>query len=243
GAGAIFFGKTRLFGVIWFSFAVIFALTPAILFARGSTLAIATGFVLFLALTRRWLLVSTIVLIGITVFVAADRVIGDVVHRATDVNVETGQGFSGRYSRWDKAIEAIRSQPITGYGFGQEWPVLSSIGSEGRAHNAYLSVWLEMGLGGLTLLCAVVAAYLRTAYLLIRRPETRDLGALMLALVVAICMDSFGLPTLYWEKLPTIALALSLALTGIGERLQWRPVVRRDSNLTAQVGHASYGAA
>jgi len=40
----------------------------------------------------------------------------------------------------------------------------------------------------------------------------------ILALIFALGLDSLGLPTLYWEKLPTIALSLAMAVVGICER-------------------------
>ena len=41
---------------------------------------------------------------------------------------------------------------------------------------------------------------------------------MILALLFAMCLDSLGLATLYWEKLPTIALSLAIAVVGICER-------------------------
>jgi hypothetical protein len=38
-----------------------------------------------------------------------------------------------------------------------------------------------------------------------------------LSLTFALALDSLGLPTLYWEKLPTIALSLAVAIVGIYE--------------------------
>ena len=108
-------------------------------------------------------------------------------------------------------------------------------GSEGRAHNAFLSTWLELGIGGLALLFAVVYQFVSVATLLYGRPEFRFCGALVLALVAAAFLDSFGLPTLYWEKLPTIALSIAVALVGICERngLQLVPQAERSLELEA----------
>jgi hypothetical protein len=39
-----------------------------------------------------------------------------------------------------------------------------------------------------------------------------------LALIFAMGLDSLGLATLYWEKLPTIALSLAIAVVGMCER-------------------------
>ena len=48
---------------------------------------------------------------------------------------------------------------------------LSGIGSEGRAHNAYLTVWIEMGIGGLALLLAVVCQIVFEGLSLYRQPR------------------------------------------------------------------------
>ena len=49
--------------------------------------------------------------------------------------------------------------------------------------------------------------------------------------IAAAVLDSFGLPTLYWEKLPTISLALAVALIGICERNGLQTVSQLESAL------------
>jgi O-antigen ligase len=127
------------------------------------------------------------------------------------------------------AIDAIRAEPVLGYGFGREWTLLSEMGSEGRAHNAYMSVWIEVGVGGLALLLAILSAYCSAALKLYRQPEFQAVGALLLALLIAMCVDSIALPTLYWEKLPTIALSIGVALVGVCERNQLSPEPQTES--------------
>jgi hypothetical protein len=57
-------------------------------------------------------------------------------------------------------------------------------------------------------------------------------GALLLALTLTVCLDSFGSVTLYWEKLPTIALSIGIALIGLCERNRvW--TVAQDSSAAA----------
>ena len=126
--------------------------------------------------------------------------------------------MSDRFDRWNEAIRAIRAAPLLGQGFGQEWNYLSNQGSEGVAHNAYLSVWIELGIGGLALLLAVIYQFVAVGYSLYRRPQFQLCGALVLALTAAACLDSLALPTMYWEKLPTISLSIAVALAGICER-------------------------
>jgi O-antigen ligase len=115
------------------------------------------------------------------------------------------------------AIQAIETKPLTGHGFGQELCYLTQIGSEGVAHDDYLTVWLELGLGGLLLFLVVIFQFVCAGLQLCRKPQFQRYGALILAVIAALCLDSLGLPTLYWEKLPTITLSLAIALVGLCE--------------------------
>jgi O-antigen ligase len=155
---------------------------------------------------------------GISILGYVRSVDSELVDSATQVDVTTGEGFSHRFDRWDMAIEAIKSDPYLGHGFGQEWTYLRDIGSEGRAHNAYMTVWIEMGFGGLALLLAAIYQFVSRAVSLYRDSEFQMYGALLLAWSVAVCMESFGSVTLYWEKLPTITLSIGIAVIGFCER-------------------------
>jgi hypothetical protein len=72
--------------------------------------------------------------------------------------------------------------------------------------------------GGLALLLAVIYQFAYVGCSLYRRPQFQMCGALVLALTAAAFLNSFGLPTLYWEKLPTISLSIAVAMVGICER-------------------------
>jgi O-antigen ligase len=218
GLGAICFSRSFANRILWPSLATGFALVPAFLFVRGTSLSIAAGFLLFLFLARRWrfvlLFAATCLCVAMYLHARSPRMLED----ATAVNVATGEGFSHRFDRWDMAFQAIQARPLLGQGFGQELPYLTLIGSEGRAHDAYLAIWLELGVGGLLLFLAALFQFVRAGLFLFRNSRFRMHGALILALLFALSLDSLGLPTLYWEKLPTIALSLAIAVVGICER-------------------------
>ena len=216
--GGIIFAKTLAHKILWPSFATIFALLPALVYVRGTSLSIVAGFIVFFCMTRRWkwVLVLAAVCLGAIFYLHARD--SQLLEDATTVNLATGQGLSHRFDRWDMARQAIQTEPVVGHGFGQELPYLTLIGSEGRAHDAYLTVWIELGLGGLLVFAAAIFQFLRAGFLLYRAPPFRSQGALILALIVALCLDSVGLSTLYWEKLPTIALSLAVAVVGLCER-------------------------
>jgi O-antigen ligase len=169
-------------------------------------------------MARRWKWVLAFAVVSLCAVLYLHTVDRGLLENATTVNVTTGEGFSSRFKRWDLAFQAIQTKLFVGQGFGQEWTYLSLIGSEGRAHNDYLTVWLELGLGGLLLFVGATFQFVRAGFFLYRHPRFQLQGALMMALILALGLDSFGLPTLYWEKLPTIALSLAIAVAGKCER-------------------------
>jgi len=218
GLGGIIFSKTLTNRILWPCLATGFALMPALVFVRGTSISIAAGFLLFLCMVRRWkwvLVFGAVCLSAILYLHSRDP---RLTEDATAVNLTTGEGFSHRFDRWGMAFQAIQKDPLVGHGFGQELNYLTLIGSEGRAHNTYLTVWLEMGLGGLLLFLAAVFQYVRAGFFLYGNPRFQSEGALLLALIFAMGLDSLGLATLYWEKLPTIALSLAIAVVGMCER-------------------------
>jgi O-antigen ligase len=220
GLGGSFSSNTLSHRILWPCLALGFALVPASVFVRGTTLSIAVGFILFLVLGRRWkwaLVFAVASVLALLYLHSQDR---RLMKDAATVNLTTGEGFSDRFARWGMAFQAIQTEPVFGQGFGQEWAYLNQIGSEGRAHNAYLTVWLELGIGGLFLFLAAIFQFLRAGWLLFVNPRFQFKGALILALTLVLGLDSLGLSTLYWEKLPTIALSLAVAVVGMCERLE-----------------------
>jgi O-antigen ligase len=216
--GGLIYSRTPLNRILWPCLALGFALLPALVFVRGTSLSLLAGFLLFLCMQRRWK--------WVVVFAAAWLIVILIVHSrdpqllsdAATVNVATGEGFSHRFDRWSMALQGIRSEPWLGQGFGQELVYLTRIGSEGRAHDAYLAVWLELGVGGLLLFVGMIYQFIRTGWSLYETRRFQTQGALILSLTFALCVDSVGLPTLYWEKLPAIALSLAITVAGMCER-------------------------
>ncbi len=231
GSGWFVFQESRVNRILCSSLSIGFAMIPALMFVRGTTLSIAAGFILFFGLMRAWKSLLVFFLVCFSVVFYMRSVDPGLVDDATHVDLATGEGLSHRLDRWDMAAEAIQANPLLGQGFGQEWAYLSAEGSEGRAHNAFLSAWLDLGVGGLVLLLAVVYQFVSVGISLYRRSEFRLCGALVLALVAAAFLDSFGLPTLYWEKLPTISLSVAVALIGICEKNIFQTVPKPESSM------------
>ncbi len=217
GVGGMIFNKTLANRILWPALATGFALVPAMVYVRGTSLSIAAGFILFLGLMRRWTWILVFAAACLCALLYLQTRDPQLTTEATTVNLSTGEGFSNRYDRWGMAIRGIQAEPVLGQGFGQALPYLTLIGSEGLAHNAYLTVWLELGLGGLLLFLVAIFQFVRTGWFLYQSLRAQPQGALILALIFTLALDSIGLSTLYWEKLATIALSLSIALAGVCE--------------------------
>ena len=225
GLGGIIFCNSSQSTMLWTCLAVAFALVPMLVFVRTTSMSIVAGIILFLCLTRRrkWVVLFAAACVSVFLFLhSADRA---VVDSATQVDLTTGEGLSHRFDHWAASMDAIRTQPLLGQGFGQEAANLSGYGNGGRSHNAYLSVWVELGFAGLALLLFMVYRFVSVGLSLYRNPRTQLCGALILGLVLSACLDSLGLPTLYWEKLPVIALSIAVAVAGICERNQLEPAL------------------
>ena len=188
GLGGIVFSKTLMNGILWPCLAVGFALVPALVFVRGTSISIAAGFLLFLCMVRRWkwvLIFGAVCLSAILYLHSRDP---QLMKDATTVNLTTGEGFSHRFDRWDMAFRAIQKKPLFGQGFGQELNYLTLIGSEGRAHNTYLTVWLELGLGGLLLFLAAIFQFVRAGFFLYGNPRFQSAGSVDLG--AHLCPES-----------------------------------------------------
>jgi hypothetical protein len=81
-----------------------------------------------------------------------------------------------------------------------------------------MTVCIELGFGGLALLLFASYRFVSSGISLYRNPVFHECGALLIAMIATVCMDSLASSTLYWEKLPTIALSIGIALIGVCER-------------------------
>jgi O-antigen ligase len=210
---------TRPVARAWYSLCgAAFLVTPFLMFARGAALGLAAGFAVFAVLTRRVRALTAVAVaaaVGGSAYLAA---LPPGVARATVVDMASGMGLSGRYERWAFAGELIAARPIVGHGFGQEFAVYEQWFGPAVAHNSFLSAWIELGIAGPVLLLGLVGAAFAVSVRLLRDPATRGIGAASVGLVVSLTLQALGNASLYWDKQPTLGLALAVAAIGVAER-------------------------
>jgi len=208
-------GYVRKFYLI---LATTFAIMPAAILIRSSAIAVWVGYLGVLCLLRKWKVLLGVLSLTLAGTLYWYPLISNAVSVSTRIDISTGEGFSGRYRTWHTAIEAISESPLIGHGFGQEMRIESMLGSESRSHNTLLSVWMELGLVGVAIFFALLIEFISAGLSIYKWHPLRPYGALLLALIVALCIDSLAGLTLYWEKLPIIALSLGVSLLGCCER-------------------------
>ncbi len=140
------------------------------------------------------------------------------------------QSFQGRVWAWDRGLDYLRADPLTGVGM-DGWKQVN-INEERETpgalawHSAYLQILVEHGIPGFVLWAVLLFGSLVSLTLLQWRGKVRrsswaaDAGALLRATLVAYAVGGFALSTAYWELLyMLIALAIvasRVALTEAG---------------------------
>jgi O-antigen ligase len=127
-------------------------------------------------------------------------------------NASTLTDLNDRPDFWRGALELIREQPLTGYGYGVDGKIWSDPrfyrpgyklwagNARTSLHNGYLSVAIGLGLVGFTLWCAVLFIPL---WKLIAVPAS-DYKAVALAMLLPSLLLNFietevtGMATLFW---------------------------------------------
>lgn len=209
----------RVYGLLGHAFAAM----PVAVFSRGAVLGLCAGYALYTTFTGRVkvLLVATALAVVAGSYYLAHLPPG--VANATNVDVNTGEGLSGRYERWAFAWGLIAERPVLGYGFGQELGEFEQGFGFALAHNSFLSAWIEIGIAGPLLLIAVIVGYVRAALAIrARGGAAADLGTAVLALTVALVVQALSNSALYWDKQPLIAMAVALSVVGVADRMPVR---------------------
>ena len=170
----------------------------------ASTLAIACGAAAFLFVRWRPRLMTRFLFTGILAlaFVLPLLMSSVITHdNILSVGIEPTRGQAQRLAVWEYSANLILERPVVGFGFDAS----RDIGSRGEIvpetnwpalplhpHNAFLQVWLELGLIGICLLCVFLWQIWR--YFEARIVENHDIAILVAAFVatLVISLISFG---------------------------------------------------
>ncbi|RIJ51224.1 O-antigen ligase domain-containing protein, partial [Clavibacter phaseoli] len=165
------------------------------------------------------------------VVVAAAVGAGVVVTRTSEVFELLGRSpdLTGRFEIWESVIGLAQQHPVIGWGWIGYWapwvkPFEGLAVRSGvtylQAHDAYLDVFLQLGvLGALVLVCLVVTTYVRSWWAAIDRPQHRrdrvePYSALALApllLMTALAVQSLAESRLLYEGNWLLLVVIAIA--------------------------------
>ncbi len=173
-------------GIVWIVLAVAtFALT------RSSTIFAATAFTIVVALFALWMRASrserrlpiygAMLAVGILGVLAIWRLQGPILHL-----LDKSDSLTGRTGIWGAVIHLAQERPVTGWGWVSYWapwvPLFQHLAVRKgvtylQAHDAWLDVWMQLGIIGLVIFILLVATTLwRSWFAAIDRPRTRVEG-------------------------------------------------------------------
>lgn len=158
---------------------------------------------------------------GLMLYAAAAPLISSTVLTLDGIDNLAAAGMSGTYSRigiWQEAARRIAEHPLIGHGFdatrvlgantglipGTKWPALPL-----HTHNAFLQVWLELGVVGIALVIAMLAAGMRALWPLAARPLALAVALATLTGTAVIALISFGVWQHWWLATWMLAAALT----------------------------------
>lgn len=204
--------------LLWSVMPVLFISLPLFTFARGATVSLVCGWVLFLVLMRKWKVLLSAVGIAALLFAVWYQTFGDIIAAAFDIDLKTGKGFSSRYDLWGNALNLIMQSPLWGHGYGQEARLFILTYGRGMSHNAYFSILVELGLLGLVVLLWQISNYYYAAFRLFTKNKPNVGSYLIMAFMTAICIDSLSGSGLYGAKYVTLLLAIIAIFIGFVEK-------------------------
>lgn len=220
----------RGWGIFWLALAVLlFALSRSstMILALGAVIVVAAAVLLIRraapgpARTRVYLWVGGIVVIGGGAALALRDTVFGLLGKGSDL--------TGRSEIWDIVAGVARRSPVVGNGYASPWipafePFDSLVVRHGvvqlQAHNAWLDIWMQLGVIGVVLLGAVCVSTLwRTWFMAVDRPRV-DLDAsrpytplamlpLLLLIVLLVQSAAESRPLIEWGWVLIVLLAVA----------------------------------
>lgn len=197
---------------LWASLAIIGTLAVVLSSGRqGVAIWLASSAVLLWIYRRTLLLILVAPMTALVLWLNWDSLWETLTRSQAQVNVTT---WSGRFTMWDAALEALTEHPWTGFGFGAggRWVALERIGADtiSSLHNGYLEALLGVGLLGTLVLLAVAV---RVTVWSVQSMRRRSLVPVAILIVPLLLRTFVSLGFGGWVNTELVLFACLAALT------------------------------
>jgi putative inorganic carbon (HCO3(-)) transporter len=173
-------------------------------FSRAGFITLALIAVLTLiAMLRRGAIITAMGLVFATVVALAvmPQQYYERLSTITNIEADVTGSAQGRWDDWKLSVDYISQHPVTGAGLGQDLLALNSMrGHETwrSVHNAYLQAAVDLGIPGVSILLALLAASFQNARRVRRTAERNGLSDLAsLAQGVSISLAAFAVAAFF----------------------------------------------
>lgn len=185
-------------------------LVPFLTLARGSSVGISIAlFFLFINSNKNikaYFIYFTVILISW--FIIRSFVSTDLLQSATTVNIETGEGFSGRYTLWAEGLHLVKEAPFLGYGFATENGVYKDKFNGHMAHQILLHYAIELGIIILVIFLISIFLLLKERWELFRRTDN-IIYLIQFCLFIGFFISDLSDQLLYFNKYAYIIYSMS----------------------------------
>jgi len=124
-------------------------LIPFFIFARGSSIGVLLSIILYILFQKKNIKQYLLYILFFTTvwFVTTKYILdSDLYHSATNINLDTGEGTSGRLILWEQGLKIISQSPIFGKGFATEAAIFRKQFDGHMTHQILLHYTLELGI-------------------------------------------------------------------------------------------------
>jgi O-antigen ligase len=221
--------------ILWIALLLVSLLTMVLTQSRSPILAFLVAVVVVLVMSRRFgLLIASGALLGTASLAQYGQLMYEFMTRGQ--NEQNLTSLTGRVTRWQASFEAIREQPLVGYGANAGGRVVleSALGEVGvDVHNTFVEVLLDTGVVGLVLLVAGLVATWFWMFKVYPHATASPIGRLL-------WFESVGvLSVLSVRSMFAVTLVWSWYVLNLGVVLVFLSVMRRQIVRVRHAGAAS----
>lgn len=188
---------------------ILLLLVPFFVLARGSSVGLISSILIFFFILKgsikKYFYLSFIILIGflfIKYFIDSELLVS-----ATNINVETGAGFSGRYTLWNQGVQLVEMAPFLGHGFGTENGLYIKYFHGHMAHQILLHYAIELGVIILIIFLISIFYLLKDRFLLYKNSRN-IIYLIQFAIFICFFIADLSDQLLYFNKYAFIIYAI-----------------------------------
>jgi len=193
-----------------FILGILLLMIPFLIYARATSIGVTISLIILIMFQKKnlktyffYLVGFLFVWFGITYFVNSE-----LLDSATNINLQTGEGLSGRYTLWEQGVDILEKAPILGHGFCTEHMLYVKYFNGHMSHQIFIHYAIELGL--INLLVFVISMFIiLTDRLRIYRKKIKLTYIIQFSIILTFFIADMTGQLLYFNKYAYIIFAIA----------------------------------